>query len=251
MLTLFFLGEYRQKSFWGAVAAILLVCWAAGLFGGALALIEERETVLTLAAWLLRLLLVAFLVIWWVSSLARERAERFEQVLLSLPLSRFSLLAQRLAAWLAVAGAVALAAGLLLELLGAHWLFALQWTLSFVLELWLVAALALFVTNVLRGVGSGAIGVFLFYLFLRLDAYVAALARGRWTENETLDQAVSTALHGVLHLLPSLYQYANATMILHGASWALLGWQALQSGVFVLLLLLAGGFDFNRKEAAT
>jgi len=251
MLTGFFLREYRQRSFWSAFTAILLLSWWVGHFGAAVSLIESRETALALTSWVLRLLLVLFLVTWWTSSLARERTERFEQVLLSLPVSRFLLLRKRLLSWLVVTSVVSLLSGSLLLGTGAESLFALQWTISFTLELWLLAAVTLFVASVLTGVGSGVVSVLLFYFFMRTVAYAAALARAQWTTSETLNESLHNVMQAALHFFPSLHEYASAEMILHGVPWVQLGWQALQSGTFLAVLLLAGGFDFSRREVST
>jgi len=251
MLTGFFLREYRQRGFWNAVGTILLLSWAVSHFGATVALTESTETALSLASWMVRLLLVVFLVIWWTSSLARERTERFEQVLLSLPLSRLVLLRQRLLSWLIVASVLSVPAGALLWAMGAEATSTLQWMLSFMLELWLVAAVTLFVASVLTGVGSGVMSVLLFYLFMRMVAYAAALAQAQWTKSETLNETLSNVMQAMAHFFPSLHEYATAGMILHGVPWSLLGWQALQTALFLLVLLLAGGFDFGRKEVAT
>lgn len=244
-----FLREQLQPVLWLSVGSMLLAAWSMGLFAHSLALTEGQDARLSLASWLLRLLIVTFWIIWLNAALARERHERFDQVLFSLPLSRFNLLSQRLLSWMLTSVVIALFSGLMLTAAGADPEAALKWSLSFALELWLVSALVLFIASNLAQPSLAMLMTLLFYLFLRLIAYAAALAQHAVNENNMpwLAQIIQQGLALLSSLLPPLHQFAASSWFMQPPDWSVLGTQALHTLLFLLLLLFAAGHDFNKR----
>ena len=250
MLVRLYLLNLRQRTFWMALAALLIVGFAVHAFVSAIALTEAQETALSVAVWFVRLLLVVFVVLWQAAQLWEIRLSRFDQVILSLPRSRWSLLLQQAVAWYLMDVMIALLAGLLWLGLGAEVLHVVQWSLSFLLELWIVSSLVLFLANLSAQFSIVAGLTLLTYLFLRVLAYAVALA-----QQQAADEGYGVLLRGIMtafdHVMPGLHHYATSGLLLDGAAWSLLGWQALQALLFMALLLVAAGYDFVRKEVAS
>ena len=214
-----------------------LVAGAVGLaaFLGPLAVAEGRQLQAALLAAVLRPAAVLTVTTFVVTSMARELEEKRMEMILALAMPRAAYLLGKLAGFCALAVAPAALFGALL-LAFSPAAGAAAWTASLLLELWLMAAFALFCAISLRHVPPALAACAAFYLLARSIGAMRSLGGG-WT--------VDT----VTALLPRLDLFTRTEWLLYQppAGSALLA-LAVQAAASVLLLASAALFDLYRKD---
>lgn len=208
-------------------------------FIGAVALTETRQTQVALLAALLRLCAVFLVAAFAVTSIAREQADKGQELLLALALPRAAYLLGKLAGLALVAlGPVLLFGALALAAAPAQ--AALVWSLSLLCELWIVAAFALLAALGLPGVMAALSATLAFYLLARAIGGLQLLAQER---------GGAPLLDLIARLLPHLDRFTRADWLVYGdAGAAQLAHVAAQTALYLPLLAALALADLYRKD---
>ena len=218
------LEALRNRLAW-VLAGLTALALGLAAFIGALTLTETVQVQTALSAALLRICAVFLVAGMVVTSMAREAADKGQEMLLALPVPRAAYLFGKLGGFALAAAIPALLFGAL-ALLVAPALPAFVWTVSLLCELWIVAAFALLCA---LGIGN------------TLAALAATLAFYLLSRIGTIDV--------VSALLPRLDRFTRAEWLVYGdAGLAQLAPVLGQSAIYVALLGAAALFDLYRKN---
>lgn len=234
-----FVGLLAGTVFASVIAAIL----------GSTAFLEEHEMTLTYTAGSARIILMVGMIIFTCFHIRSAFDTKEIDVILSRPISRTNLV---IAYWLGfsfVAFLLALPIIAIVGLIGVQeWLGYGVWSLSLVLEAFLVVAVALFSAFTLRSAVASVMFCMGFYVLSRMMAFFVAtsqshmLADPKFLLPKQLLVALST-------LVPRLDFFAKSEWLVYGlTSPAQLWYFSLQALVFVPLLLIATTLDFRRRQ---
>ena len=227
------------------VGAAFVVAWLVE----AMALTEKTETRNVLRGALLRAGAVLVLALFMVASVVLDGNDRVVDLVLSQSAPRAHYHFGKLAAGIALAGAIALLCGLGL-LFHAPPGPVLLWTASLALELGMVAAAALLCVLAFRHVLSAFLAVLAFYVLGRSIGTLHALSESPLTASPGGWEAIVDALVGVLyHFLPDLCLYTSSEWLAYSSVGAgdLLP-LAVQAAAWVALLSGAALFDLYRRN---
>lgn len=242
------LREALQNRLLALAAALLLVAFLLAEFIGAVAITEHRAVQAAVAGTVLRLGAVLLMALLVVTTLLREQHERTLELLLALPHPRVHYLLGKLAAYLAVAAALALACGALAALYAAP-VSALRWGLSLACELWLVAALGLLLAMTFRQGVSALAALGAVYVLARAMDGLLLLMGQPLAGGGAARAAMEAFVQGLAWVLPSLYRFTDTGWLAWGhGGWDGLGLVAGQTAIYVVLLCAAAAFDMYRRE---
>jgi len=235
----------RGRWFWLVASATLLVSGAA-VFARSLALTETHAVTLAFAAPLARLAGVLIVVLTTVASVVREKNDGTLLLALAAPVSRASWLAGKALGFALLAAATALLLALPV-LATASPGAALAWTLSFVLELILIATVSLAIARVLGQIASAVSATIAFYVLGRLLHVVLLL--GERAQNYSNLESLAPVARLLRIVVPRLDLFTRTDWLLDGApTWASLGEVAAQTLLFALLALVAAIIDLRRAH---
>lgn len=245
-----FLTAIRDKLFAGLLLALILAALIASAMGNT-ALLEPEQMTLTLAAASLRSILVVGLIVFVCFHLRTAFQSREIDVLLSRPITRsnlvfsywlgFALLALLL--WLPAVGIVAWDA---IDFKQGF----VMWSLSLLLELWLVVAIALFAGFTLKSAVSSVLASLGFYVLSRMIGFFVATAKsGVLFSDALINEGFRFAIRGVSIVIPRLDFFGKSEWLIYGIPkmddvWLFI----LQASIFIPLLIVAAIIDFKRKE---
>ncbi|MYM42053.1 ABC transporter permease [Duganella qianjiadongensis] len=239
------LEAVRNRWLW-LLLGLLLACIALSGLLDAMALTESRQIRLALLSSLLRLASVFLLTSFVVSSMAREAADKGQQMLLALAHPRATYLAGKLLGYAALALLPALLSGLLAGCYAPP-LQAGLWALSLLGECWIMLAFAVLCMVSMQQLPAALAACSGFYLLARSIGTLQLLAHG-----SRPDGSSSTAASRVFDLLgtvlPHLDRYGSSDWLVYqsGSLQDLAGMLA-QTALFVTLLVLAALYDLYRK----
>ncbi len=222
---------------------------ALGLSGllHALALTESRQLQVAVLAAILRVASVALVLIFVLSSMAREAADKGQQLLLAQAYSRAVYLAGKLLAYAALALLPALLFGSL-ALFVAPPAQAALWALGLLCECWIMAAFGVLCMLSLQQLPAALALSSGFYLLARSIDTLQLLGHGARSA-QTSTTIAGQSLDLLALLLPHLERYTRTEWLVYhtGAAGDLAGLLS-QTSVFLLLLVLAALYDLNRKR---
>lgn len=232
---------------WLALASVA-AAWGLAAFLSQVALTEGRSLQLAVVAAMLRACAVFLVAMQVCASVIRERNDKGLELLLSLPLTRASLLLGRLAGFTVMAAVLALAFALPL-LAWANPAAVALWAASLALEGTLVAAAALFFAMTLAQPVPAIAATLGLYLLARSMAAIQAIAAGPLVEPSFANQAARFCVDAVALLLPRLDAVTRTEWLLYGAPGPGAYGAAIGAiAVYIALLAAAGLFDFYRRS---
>lgn len=229
---------------------VLAGCAALALAGflQQLALTESGAVQSAILSALLRLVAVFLLVSFVITSLARESADKGQELLLALPMPRAVYVLGKLAGF----GALALLPALLFGLLTALWAAPAQsalWAISLLGELCIMAAFSLLCALGLPHALPALAASGGFYLLARSVGSLQLLAHGNTGAHDGSRQAIAYAIDALALLLPNLDHFARSEWLLYATGdWQALGLVAAQTAIYVGLLAACALCDFYRKS---
>ncbi len=247
-LARFVLLEARRSGLpWLALACIALSAGLAG-FLSQVALTESRALQAALVAAILRACAVFLIAAHVASSTLREMNDKGLELMLALPLPRATQYLGRLAGF-AVLGIFLAAAFCAPLLLWAKPAAVALWGLSLACECALIAAAALFFAMTLGQLVPAIAATAGLYLLARSIGTIQAIAGGPLAEPSFVGTAARWTVNAIALLLPRLDSVTRTEWLIYappaGAAYAM----ALAGlGLYVLLLVAAGLFDFQRKS---
>lgn len=229
---------------------VLAACAALALAGflQQLALTESHAVQAALLAALLRIAAVFLVSSFVVTSLAREAADKGQELLLALPLPRAVYLLGKLAGFCALALLPALLSGLLTAIWAAPAQSAL-WALSLLGELWIMAAFSLLCATSLPHALPALAASGGFYLLARSIGSLQLMAHGHAGGHGAGSQALAFAVDALALLLPGLDHFTRTDWLLYATGdWHALGVVAAQTAIYAGLLAVCALCDFYRRN---
>jgi ABC-type transport system involved in multi-copper enzyme maturation permease subunit len=241
--------ETWRKQFFSAIALIILSAIALGTFAESLALTESDSVHIAFLATFLRLTLVISLTLFILNSQMLELKTRFLDQLFALPLSRTQWYFGKYLGFTVTALLISIAAALPLLTL-APWEQVLIWQASLFCELTLVAGVALLCSFTFNQTFSAFLVVIAFYLLSRSISAILLIGHGPLHNPNDIWATLSTqAIEFIAWILPKLDQFSQTDwLIYHSGSLNTLGYVALQSVVYIGLIIAASLFDLQRKN---
>jgi ABC-type transport system involved in multi-copper enzyme maturation permease subunit len=238
----------RDWLFLGLLVAVLFATGISATLGST-AFIEEREMTVTFASGAARLIVMIGLIVFVCFHIRNAFDTKEIDVILSRPISRTNLV---IAYWLGfsfVAFLLTVPVVAIVAFIGTgNWPGFAGWSLSLLLESFMVVALALFSAFTLRSAVTSVIVCMGFYVLSRMMAFFVATSHsGMFQEHKYFVLKYSLIL--ISTIMQRLDFFAHSEWLTYGfdtsQDWMLFIAQTL---IYVPLLLVASIIDFKRKE---
>jgi ABC-type transport system involved in multi-copper enzyme maturation permease subunit len=184
-----------------------------------------------------------------IASISREFHEKGLDMVLALDVPRSHYVLGKLAGFLAIAAALAAAAGIpLLSLAG--WEAAAQWSLSLAFELAIVASLSLFCVITFASLMPAASFVLAFYLLARTLTAMRLISGNPVSGADALSHRVMHWLiEALAFVVPALDRWTRtAWLVDETGSWTTLAALAGHTVVFGVVITAAAVFDMHRRN---
>ena len=248
-LSRYVLTDARRTGLHWILLCGALAGFALGLFLSHLGITENQDIQLAATAATIRLVYVFLIAVWICAHCLREQQDQSIHLLLALPIRRSEWVLGKLCAITIIAPGAAAIATLVIMMIApqrASWV----WGFSLSLELWLIAAFALFCATGLRNVTSALATIVAFYTLSRSIAAMVLMARAEpVVSTGVMDAAMAALVTLLAYLLPPLDQFTQSGWLVYDAL-ASVNWPELviQSLVYSALLGLATTWDLQRKQ---
>ncbi len=227
---------------------VVLTAFAGGLFLNEIAIADSQRIQTAFLAASLRPASVFMLSLFIISSLAREFNEKGLELILSLDLPRTSYVIGKQLGFMGIALLLTSAVSLLLAAYAPAGQ-VLLWGLSLLGELWIMAALSLFCLLTFSQIVPAMSLVLGFYLLSRSMTAIQMIGHAPINETGTVQLYMVHALDAIALLLPRLDAFTQtAWLVNNSGSWAQLGPIALQTLIYLALLLAGALFDISRRN---
>lgn len=184
-----------------------------------------------------------------IGSISRDFQDKGLDMALALDLPRAHYVTGRLAGFLAVAAALAVAAGVsLIPLVG--WEGAGQWTLSLAFELGVVVALSLFCVITFTSLMPAASFVIAFYLLARVITAIRLITANPVAGADSPShQVMQWLVEAVALIVPPIDQWTRTEWLVdHSGSWTMLASVATHAILFATIVTAAAVFDLQRRN---
>lgn len=233
-----------------ALLVLLAVIASLSVFLGGSAIIEQREMAAAYIGAGSRVAIILGLIL-FVSFQIRRMIDGGEMALIaSRPLSRASIVLGYSAGIVLIAAICTVSAAVLIAIsVRPTWDGLAAWTITLFAESATMALVALFFGLSLTSAVSGTLSTIGFYALARMSGLLGALA----TESASgsgLDRILGAAFQVVSIVMPRLDLFCQSGWLVRGwtAAEPWIGWAAIQTLVFIPLVLAAAMFDFSRKR---
>lgn len=240
----------RDRLFLGLLVGIGLAAYISSVLG-ATAMLETAQMTLSFTAASARVIIMVGVIVFIGFHMRNAFDAREIDVLLSRPVSRTALVLSYWVGFAAVAACLVLPTVLLVAALGTlnHTGFWL-WSVSLLLESWLVVSVALFASLTMKsGVGTVLASLAVYVLARMMGFFLATTDSGAIFHAQTLNEGTQWLMKAIALLVPRLDFYAKSHWLIYGAkSVEELHLFLLQSAIFIPLLLAAAIIDFKRKQ---
>jgi ABC-type transport system involved in multi-copper enzyme maturation permease subunit len=243
------LTALRDWLFAGLLLGVVIATLISGAMGE-MTMVEPEKLKIAYASASSRLVLVIGLIVFICFHVRSAFDSKEIDVFLSRPISRYNLVISYWLGFSVVALLLVLPTVVLLYFFGAINVqgFAF-WTISFVLEVLLVVAVALFSAFTLKSAVSAVMASLGFYVLSRMMGFFLATASSNLLfRDATLNQLSKMGMQILAIVVPRLDFFAKSEWLVYGMGtieWWRFGLQAL---IFIPLLLVATVIDFQRKQ---
>ncbi len=241
---------WRDRMFWVLLAGVLAAALIAHVLG---ATAPANTGVLTLSysSNAARIMIIIGLVIFTCSHLHNAFESHEVDVFLSRPITRTNLV---ISYWLGFAAVAFIHAAALIALMALQgvmdWTGFFWWSLSLLAECWLAVAIALFASFTLRKSATSVLASMGFYMLGRMIGYFLITIKSAFLfEQQWLNVILTGTLKYISVIIPRLDFFAKDDWLVHGVKHMQdVELFALQTLVFIPLLILATIADFRRKQ---
>jgi ABC-type transport system involved in multi-copper enzyme maturation permease subunit len=172
-------------------------------------------------------------------------------VLLSRPISRTTLVLSYWFGFSTVATLLVLPTVILIYAIGTlNQTGFFLWSLSLLLESWLVVSIALFAALTIKsGVGTVLASLAIYTLSRMMGFFLITTSSGGLFKDHEVNVGAQWLMQGISTIVPRLDFYAKSNWLIYGAkSYEDLYLFLMQSAVFIPLLVIASVIDFKRKQ---
>ena len=230
------------------VAGFTIAGCTLALFVGEVAITETQGFRSGLLAAWLRSCAVFTVCAFVITSMVREFHDKGIELMLSMPVSRGTYCAGKLAGFAGVSVLPALACGLVLAGFAPPAQVAI-WAASLGLELLIVTAVSLLCVFTFSRITWALSTVIGFYVLSRAMAALQLMVHEPLAVPATTARwFVHASVDALAYLLPDLDRFTESDWLIHGAGTiADLGFAAMQTAIYVTLLCAAALFDLYRK----
>jgi ABC-type transport system involved in multi-copper enzyme maturation permease subunit len=238
----------RDWLFTGLLLGIL-VATAISATLGSTAFIEEKEMTLSFASSSSRLILMAGLIVFICFHIRNAFDTKEIDVILSRPISRSNLVISYWLGFSFVGLLLTIPVVAIIAFIGAvNFTGFMGWSLSLILEMCIVVALALFSAFTMRSAVTAVLGCMGFYVLSRMMAFFVFTSNSGMF-NDVKFIGLKWALQAISTLLPRLDFFAKSDWLVYGFL-SQQDWQVCiaQAFIFVPLLLAATMIDFRRRQ---
>lgn len=240
----------RDRLFFALLLGILAAAYISSVLGST-AMLETQQMTLSFSTAAARVIIMIGLIVFIGFHMRNAFDAREIDVLLSRPISRTSLV---ISYWL---GFIAVGTLLVIPTLGVIAYLGilntsgyLLWSLSLILETWLVVTIALFASLTIRsGVGTVLASMAIYTISRMMGFFIATTKTGALFETEQVNLVSKWTMTIISSVVPRLDMFAKSQWLIYGPKsyddlWLFL----MQAGVFIPLLLIAAIIDFKRKQ---
>jgi len=227
----------------------ILVATAISATLGSTAFIEETEMTLSFASSSSRLILMAGLIVFICFHIRNAFDTKEIDVILSRPISRSNLVISYWLGFSFVGLLLTIPVVAIIAFIGpVNFTGFIGWSISLLLEMGIVVALALFSAFTMRSAVTAVLGCMGFYILSRMMAFFVFTSNSGMF-NDIKFVGLKWALQAISTLLPRLDFFAKSDWLVYGfvsqQDWQVCIAQAL---VFIPLLLAATMIDFRRRQ---
>jgi hypothetical protein len=248
-IALFTALEARRGRLLWLLAATVLAAFLLSEIAAAAAVTESNAIRLAFLAAILRIAAVFLVASFIAGSIAREQSDKGSEMVLSLPMPRYAYYLGKLAGFAAVAVVVV---ALYTALIALHSppLQASLWAVSLLCELLIIVALTLLCTFTFAQVPVILSAVAAFYLLSRTMEAIRLMSRGPLVDaTEPSSRLIAGVVDAIAYVLPNLNRFTPTDWLVYqtGTVGDLAG-IAVQTAIYIALLLAAGLFDLYRRN---
>ncbi len=240
----------RDRLFFGLLIGILGAAYISHVLGGT-AMLESQQMALSFTAASARVIIMVGLIVFIGFHMRNAFDAKEIDVLLSRPISRTTLVLSYWLGFVVVATLLVLPTIVLVGVLGTlNHNGYLLWSLSLLLESWLVVSVALFASLTIKsGVGTVLSSLAIYTLSRMMGFFIATTKTGMLFKTESVNVGAQWTMTAISTVIPRLDFYAKSHWLIYGAkSYEDLWLVLMQSAVFIPLLLAAAVIDFKRKQ---
>jgi ABC-type transport system involved in multi-copper enzyme maturation permease subunit len=240
----------RDRLFIGLLIGIAVAAYISSVLGST-AMLEKEQMTLAFTAAAARAIIMVGVIVFIGFHMRNAFDAREIDVLLSRPISRTTLVLSYWVGFAAVATALVLPTIGLIAVLGTlnHTGF-LVWSVSLLLESWLVVSIALFASLTIKsGVGTVLSSLAIYVLARMMGFFLATTATTTVFKEHMINVGTQWLMKGIALVVPRLDFYAKSNWLIYGAkSYEEVHLFLIQSAIFIPLLVAAAVIDFKRKQ---
>lgn len=239
----------QDRLFYGVLALLVAITLIAQTLGNT-AFIEQTDMAMIFTASSARLVLVITAIVFVCFYIKSSFDHKHMDVMLSRPISRDHIVLSHWLGFAVISVLMTLPVTIMLWLLSpVHMLGLLAWTVSMVLELWVVVAFALFASFIMNSAVVSVLASLAFYVLSRMGIlFVMTAERGGRGDFAWLSDVLET----ISVVMPRLDLFSKSEWLIrgvdgssHSPSFDLV---ILQACIYVLLLLVMCIIDFRKKQ---
>lgn len=217
-------------------------------FIGELAITEAAQTQSILMGSGLRIFAVSAIGLFVITSMVREFDDKGFEILMSLPMSRYSYYLGKFMGFSMLALVIAIAAGVLLSLY-SQFSFVFLWLLSLICELLIVISLSLLCMFTFSNITVAFMAVISFYFISRSMHTIQLISNSPILEADSFSQEfINYFIDAIAFVLPELNIFTQSSWLAYGVNIGDIVPVLVQTIIYLLVLISAGLFDLYRKN---
>lgn len=240
----------RDRLFIALLIGIAAAAYISSVLGST-AMLETEQMTLSFTAAAARVIIMVGVIVFIGFHMRNAFDAREIDVLLSRPISRTTLVLSYWVGFAAVATCLVLPTVILIAVMGTlnqtgFWV----WSVSLLLESWLVVSVALFASLTIRsGVGTVLASLAIYVLSRMMGFFLMTTTTTSIFKDHTINLGTQWLMKGIALVVPRLDFYAKSNWLIYGAkSYEEVSLFLLQSAIFIPLLVIAAVIDFKRKQ---
>lgn len=240
----------RDRLFLGLLVGIAIAAYISSVLGST-AMLETEQMTLSFTAAAARVIIMVGVIVFIGFHMRNAFDAREIDVLLSRPISRTTLVLSYWVGFAAVAACLVLPTVILVAAVGTlnqtgFWV----WSVSLLLESWLVVSIALFAALTIKsGVGTVLSSLAIYALSRMMGFFLMTTTTTSIFKDQTINEGTQWLMKSISMLVPRLDFYAKSNWLIYGAkSYEEVYLFLIQSAIFIPLLIAASVIDFKRKQ---
>lgn len=240
----------RDRLFLGLLVGIILAAYISSVLGST-AMLETEQMTIAFTAASARVIIMVGVIVFIGFHMRNAFDAREIDVLLSRPISRTTLVMSYWVGFAAVATCLVIPTIIMLAIIGTlNQTGFLLWSVSLLLESWLVVSIALFAAlTVKSGVGTVLSSLAIYVLSRMMGFFLATTNATTLFKEHEINVGAQWLMKIIALVVPRLDFFAKSNWLIYGAkSYEELTLFALQSTIFIPLLIAASVIDFKRKQ---